>query len=139
MIDGAEDPLLERAVPAGDPLANFFWTSGAEGKLRVLRCLDCAYYVHPPTRPCPRCLSGDLVPTVVSGDGFVATFTVNVQQWVAGQPPYVIAVVELPEQAGLRLTTNIVGCEPDSVRMGQPVHVRFVHRNDLYYPVFGPA
>ncbi len=33
------------------------------------------------------------------------------QPWMPGpEPPYVVAIVELPEQEGLRLTTNIVNC-----------------------------
>jgi uncharacterized OB-fold protein len=72
----------------------------------------------------------------VSGLGTVHTFTVNVQPWVSGQQPYVIAVVELAEQQGLRLTTNIVGCHIDDIGIGQRVRVAFVHRNDLWYPVF---
>ncbi len=52
------------------------------------------------------------------------TFTVNHQPWMPGpEPPYVVAIVELPEQDGLRLTTNIVNCAPDDVRIGMPVQV----------------
>jgi uncharacterized OB-fold protein len=132
----ATDPLLVRAIPAPDPLTDFFWTSGADGRLRFLRCADCGFYIHPASRPCPRCLSADVAPTVVSGVGIVATFTINIHQWVPRQDPYVIAVIELIEQSGLRLTSNVIGCDPSSVRIGHKVHVRFIHRNDLYYPIF---
>lgn len=135
----AADPLLQRAVPAPDPLSDFFWSSGADGRLRFLQCAGCGYYVHPPSVPCPKCLSADIAPAVVSGTGVVATYSVNVQQWTPGQPPYAIAVVELAEQAGLRLTSNLVGCEPADVRIGQAVQVRFIHRNEIYYPVFTPV
>jgi hypothetical protein len=37
--------------------------------------------------------------------------------------PYVIAIVELAE--GPRLTTNIVGCKPEEVRVGMPVVATF--------------
>jgi uncharacterized OB-fold protein len=134
-----EDPLLQRAVPAPDPLSDFFWTSGADGELRILRCLSCGFYLQPPSVPCQRCLGAEVVPTVVSGTGVVAACTVNVQQWTPGQPPYAIAIVELDEQRGLRLTSNVVGCDPDDVRIGQAVEVRFIHRNDVYYPVFTPT
>jgi uncharacterized OB-fold protein len=133
------DPLVSRPVPAFDPLAAFFWESGADERLRIMRCSDCGFYIHPPSHPCPQCFSADVAPTVVSGDGTVATYTVNVQQWVPGQVPYSIAVVELDEQRGLRLTTNVVGCDPDEVHIGQRVRVCFIHRNDIYYPVFVPT
>ena len=73
---------------------------------------------------------------MVSGNCTVATCTVNVQQWVAGQQPYSIAIVELDEQHGLRLTSNVVGCDPNEVHIGQRVRVSFIHRNNIYYPVF---
>jgi len=56
--------------------------------------------------------------------------------------PYVIAIVELEEQADLRIATNIVDCEPDSVYIGLPVDVRFerheVDGEDVFFPVFAP-
>lgn len=132
------DPLLHRPAPAGDPLHAFFWASGADGVLRMLRCSSCGFWLHPPSSQCPVCSSASVTPQALSGRATVATFTVNVQQWVPGQEPYVYAIVEFPEQAGLRLTTNVVGCDVSSVSIGQQVLVAFVHRNDVYYPVFVP-
>ena len=61
----------------------------------------------------------------MSGRGTVFTFTVNHQPFNPAVPvPYVIAIVELEEQAGLRIATNIVDCEPESVCIGLPVEVR---------------
>ena len=50
-----------------------------------------------------------------------------------------IAIVELDEQPGLRLTTNLVGIEPDAVRRGLRVDVCFEHLEDVYLPLFQPA
>jgi uncharacterized OB-fold protein len=133
-----DDPLQQRAVPAHDPLTAFFWSSGADGQLRILRCGSCGFYLHPPSTPCPRCLSTALAPSVVSGQGTVEAVTTNVQEWVPGQRPYSIAVVELEEQSGVRLTSNVIGCQPDQVRIGQRVRVWFMHRDGIYYPVFVP-
>lgn len=133
------DPLVTRPIPAPDPLADFFWLSGEDGRLRVLRCTSCTYFIHPPTRPCPRCHATELTPAAVSGLATVVACTVNTQEWIPGQPPYAVAIVELVEQPGLRLTSNVVGCVPADVHIGQLVSVRFVHRNDLYYPVFTPT
>jgi uncharacterized OB-fold protein len=139
MSDRVDDPLLHRPVPVGDPLCDFFWASGADGNLRILRCAACGCFVHPPSVPCPRCLSVDLAPAPVSGLGEVSACTVNVHQWTPDQAPYAIAVIELAEQPGLRLTSNVVGCPPHDVHIGQPVRVCFVHRHGLYYPVFVPC
>ena len=76
----------------------------------------------------------------MSGDAVVHTYTVNWQPWYPNlDPPYVVAIVELPEQEGLRLTTNIVGCEPDDVRIGMPVHVVFEEYDGVWLPFFEPA
>jgi acetyl-CoA acetyltransferase len=53
--------------------------------------------------------------------------------------PYVIALVELAEQVDLRLTTNLVGCAPEDVRIGMPVRVTFrVLNDDVALPLFEP-
>lgn len=132
------DIFPDRVAPVPDPLADFFWQSGRDGVLRLLRCRACGYYVHPPSLPCPQCLSRDVHPERVSGRAVVHTYTINVQQWAPEQVPYVIAIVELVEQSGLRLTTNILGCPAEEVHIDQPVRVTFVEHHDVYYPVFVP-
>ena len=129
-----------RILPRLGGAAEFFWTSGADGQLRFLRCQSCGYYVHPPSPICPVDLSKDLAPEPVSGRGTVHTFTVNHQSWIPGyEPPYAVAIVELEEQEGLRLMTNVVGCPPDDVHIGMPVRVTFEHHDDVWLPLFTPA
>jgi uncharacterized protein len=136
----SEDAPPFRLLPRVDDTNEFFWTSGADSRLRFLRCQTCGYYIHPPSPICPIDLSRDLAPEAVSGRGTVHTYTVNQQPWIPGyDPPYVIAIVELEEQDGLRLMTNVVGCGPDEVRVGMPVEVTFEHNNDVWLPLFRPA
>jgi uncharacterized OB-fold protein len=117
-----------------------FWTSGRDGTLRIARCDDCGYYVHPPTPRCPRCLRENVKPRPVSGRGRVYTYTINERAWVPGsEVPYVIAIVELDEQVGLRLMTNIVGCRPQDVVIDMQVRVQFRERGEVFLPVFGAA
>jgi uncharacterized OB-fold protein len=117
-----------------------FWTGGRDGELRIVRCQDCGYYVHPPSPRCPRCLSDDVVPSPVSGRGVVYTYTVNEREWSPGlEVPYVIAIVQLDEQSDLRLMTNIVGCKPAEVAINMQVRVEFREQGDAYVPVFRPA
>jgi uncharacterized OB-fold protein len=128
-----------RVLPRLTPETEFFWTSGADGRLRFLRCRVCGYYVHPPAPICPRCFTKTLEPTAVSGRGVVETFTVNHQPWIPGfDPPYVIAMVAIEEQPSVRLTTNIVGCDPSAVYVGMAVEVRFDQYDDVWLPLFQP-
>ncbi|MFG1929160.1 Zn-ribbon domain-containing OB-fold protein [Mycobacterium sp. NPDC048908] len=119
-----------------------FWTGGADGHLLIDRCTQCALWVSPPSADCPAC-GGALLAHPVSGHGTVFTYTVNYQPFNPAVPvPYVIAIVELPEQTDLRIAANIVDCEPDSVHIGLPVEVRFEHQEidgeSVFVPVFAP-
>ena len=117
-----------------------FWTGGADGELRFERCQACGYYLHPPSPRCPKCWSDGIASEAVSGRGTVYTYTINRQQWMPGlEVPFVLAVVELDEQPGLRLMTNIVDCPVDEVEIGMPVEVTFVQRSDAFVPLFRPA
>lgn len=128
-----------RVVPPADGPTGFFWTSGADGGLRFLRCASCAYYIHPPTSYCPRCGGRDSSPARVRGRATVYSFTVNHQPWDGTAEPYVVAVVELDEQAGLRLLTNLIGIATEDIRIGMPVQVVFEKHDDVYLPLFEPA
>jgi len=129
-----------RLLPALTPANEWFWTSGADGRLRIQRCADCATFVHPPVPICPCCRSRQWLPTPVSGRGVVAGYTINAHPWLPGfDPPYVVAVVALEEDSDVRLTTNIVGCEPEDVRIGQEVGVRFEQHDDVWLPLFEPT
>lgn len=129
-----------RLLPELTPANRWFWTSGADGRLRIQSCTACAALVHPPAPICPKCRSRSWEPRVVSGRAVVAGYTVNSHPWIPGfDPPYVVAVVALEEDAGVRLTTNVVGCEPAAVHVGQEVVVRFEPHEDVWLPLFEPT
>lgn len=117
-----------------------FWTGGLSGELRIQRCDHCATYHHPPTTVCRSCLRGDLTAHAVSGKATVMAYTINHQQWAptATPDPYVVAIVELPEQEGLRITTNIVHCDVREVFIGMAVRVSFEPLADVALPLFEP-
>jgi uncharacterized OB-fold protein len=132
-----------RVLPRLTDHNRHFWQGGRDGRLVFLRCQRCGTYIHPPQPICPVDHGKDLAPEPVSGKATVASFTVNHQPWIPGMDlPYVIGLVELPEQAGLRLTTNIVGCDPGDVHVGMPVRVVFEHHEDrhgdVWLPLFEP-
>ncbi len=129
-----------RILPALDDTNRVFWTSGESGALAILRCRACSLWLHPPAPICPSCLSRDLTPQPVSGRGTLVSFTVNHQPWIPGfDPPYVIALVELDEQPGLRITSNLVGCAIDRVEIGLPVEILFDEYDGVWIPLFRPT
>ena len=129
-----------RPLPELTPWTGWFWTSGADGTLRIQGCDDCGALVHPPVPICPVCRSRHSSPTPVSGRATVVGYTVNQHQWHPDlPPPYVIAVVALAEDPTVRLTTNIVGCEVAEVAVGLEVQVRFDAYDDVWLPLFEPT
>lgn len=131
-----------RPLPELTPANEWFWRSGADGKLRIQGCSDCGQLVHPPVPICPRCRSRASAPVEMSGRGTIVGLTVNVQQWLPDfdlAPPYVIANVAIEEDAGVRLTTNIIGCDPADVHLDQEVTVSFEQHGEVWLPLFTPT
>ena len=129
-----------RPLPSLEPETEHFWRAAKAGRLEIMRCRACGWYVHPPRPVCPRCDGRDLAWEPVSGKAVVVSYTVNHKPWFPGQEvPYAIGLVELVEQADLRLTTNIVGCAPEAVRIGLPVRVVFEDASEeIALPLFEP-
>src|ERR1019366_4675146 len=99
---------MERTAPPLTARTGEYWRSGADGVLRIARCQSCGRYLHPPQPACPRCHGREIRFEPVSGRGVVYSWTINRYQWTPGMPPpYVLAEVELVEQEGLRILTNI--------------------------------
>ena len=104
-----------------------FWAGLRRHQLAILRCSECRTWVHPPQASCPRCLSLQLAAEPVSGRGTVYSFTVANREFAPGvEPPYVAALVDLEEQDGLRVVTNLVNVALGDVRIGMPVRPVFV-------------
>lgn len=131
--------VYQRTLPVIDDENRHFWQGGADGHLHLLRCHACRYWIHPPSPVCPTCLSDEVEVETVSGDAIVETFTVNYKVWGVGmERPYAIALVQLVEQAGLRLTTNIIDVDPEKVEIGMSVEVVFEQDEDVWMPLFRP-
>jgi uncharacterized OB-fold protein len=131
--------LPSRVLPELDLATTAFWTSGEDGILRFEQCGRCATFLHPPTGRCYACHSTEVSLRPVSGRGVIYSFTVNHQQWIPASNPYVIVLIDLDEgtsDAPLRLTSNLVGTDPDEVAIGMPVEVFFIQCEDVWLPQF---
>ncbi len=139
----AVDPLTIPPQPSPDVDSAGFWRATAEGRLAICRCTACGLWHQRPLELCRKCAA----PTTfedVSGKGVVYSFIVvrhPVSPGYLDAVPYVIALVELPEQASLRLPTRIVDVEPAAVHVGMAVEVRLdpLPGGDFVVPVFTPA
>jgi hypothetical protein len=133
------EDIREKPVPEPDALTSFYWEAAASGHLLIQRCESCQHFVHPPDVVCPGCLSEALVPTPVSGRGTIYAFTVARQAFdsaFSDSIPYVLAIVELEEQVGLRMLTNIVDADIEELTSQLPVEVTFEDRTGYKLPQF---
>jgi uncharacterized OB-fold protein len=129
--------MSDRPLPLPDPDTAFFWEATARRQLEILRCQTCKTWVHYPKPSCWNCSSGDLKPEAVSGRGTVYSYTVTHQDVPGYTAPFAVVIVELEEQAGLRMVSNVVDVPPEDVRIGMPVEVTFQPvAEDVWLPLF---
>ncbi|HEV7977835.1 bifunctional MaoC family dehydratase N-terminal/OB-fold nucleic acid binding domain-containing protein [Amycolatopsis sp.] len=120
----AEPPSLQVLRPVISKDTEFFWAGTRAGELRIQRWGETLR--HPPG-PMPPDGDLDLVPgyVVASGRGRVYSYVVHHHPPVPGKElPFVVALVELEE--GVRVLGELLGADPETVRIGQSVEVAFL-------------
>lgn len=127
-------------IPALEPRTEAFWRACGQGRLEFTHCVPCDFLIHPSRPICPRCRGRQLDLRTVSGRARLHSYTVNHQRWFPGQEvPYAIGLVELVEQPGLRLMTNIINCPPEALVIGMSLRVVFDPVSDeVSLPLFEP-
>ena len=131
-----------KPIPDADPESQPFWDGCREHRYRIQLCDDCKTPRYPPTRHCPACRSTNSHWIDSSGQGSVHSWIVvrhPIPREVYGdEVPYVVALIDLKE--GVRVASNIIGCEPSAVRADMPVSVVFeAVRDGVVLPKFRPA
>lgn len=99
-----------------------YWEAIKRHELVMQRCRGCDRFIFYPREQCPFCFSQDLGYDPVSGRGRVHAYTVVYQPAHPGfndDAPYVFALIQLDE--GVRMISNVVGCDPKDVRVDMPV------------------
>jgi len=111
------------------------------GQLLINRCDACGYWIYPHRPLCPQCLSWEVRPSQISGNGTIFMFTlIHQERDRAGRlpEPIVAAAVELTEQSGLRYLARIVNCPARQVTLEMPVQLTWVEREGRKLPAFEP-
>jgi uncharacterized OB-fold protein len=114
--------------PVPNELTEPFWAASREHRLVIQKCTTCHYYNHPPKPACDNCMSESLEFVPVSGRGNIWSRTILHRSTVPGfddDVPYVNIAVELDEQAGLLMITNLLDADPDQAVIGARVEVAF--------------
>ena len=119
-------PAVARPLPRVEGDAAPYWRALAQGRIELPRCSTCRSWIFYPRSFCPRCHAGDVAWEALDGRGRIYTFTVvhrPTQPWFLDRAPYAYGLVEL--DAGVRLPTTIVGCDPANLRIGDRVKAVF--------------
>jgi uncharacterized OB-fold protein/acyl dehydratase len=119
-VDASTDAAAAAPTRFKAPLGhdNAWWWEGIErGEVLIQKCADCGMLRHPPRPMCPACQSIRWSGQKASGRGAVYSFTVlHYPKFPGYEFPLACGLIELEE--GTRLVTNIVGCDPDDIRIG---------------------
>jgi len=111
-----------------------FFAAARAGRFVVPTCTACGKTHWYPRAICPFCASDRITWREGAGTGTIYTFSVMRRV----KEPYAIAHVTLEE--GPSMLTNIVDCDFDSLRVGQPVVLVFKASEDgTPVPMFKPA
>jgi len=111
-----------------------FFEAAGQNRFMIPACTACGKPHWYPRAICPFCASDKVEWRQASGRGTIYTFSVMRR----AKDPYVIAHVTLAE--GPTMLTNIVDCDFDQVRIGQPVAVVFKEtENGPPAPMFRPV
>jgi uncharacterized OB-fold protein len=138
-------PLFAHTMPTPEPDGDDhpFWDACRERRLCFQVCRQCGQARHPPTPVCARCLSFDAVWRESAGKGTIYSYTIihhASHPAVRDHLPYAVALVEFDDTPGVRLVTNITGCPPDQLQIGQAVVLWWDALADgLWLPRFSPA
>jgi uncharacterized OB-fold protein len=126
MSISSESLVWKGPIPTQCPETAPFWKACGESRFLVQFCNQCGKSQYPYRAMCCHCWSSDTRDVPAAGPGIVWSYSVVERSRTkpfSDWGPYVVAVVELPE--GIKVISNIVGCDPHTVRIGMPVRLGF--------------
>jgi uncharacterized OB-fold protein len=126
---------MPRFEPKSTEISDPFWEATRERRYLVQWCAACNAPIFYPREVCPQCLSPDSLEWRESS-GTGAVYAVSVQyrsMMMADQLPYAVALVEVDAGDGastIRVMSNVVNCDPESVSVGDAVSITWESLSD---------
>lgn len=121
----------DRFEPPVSRVSARFWEATRERRLELQHCAGCGRAVWFPRVLCPHCGSRHLDWREVGGSGTVYAVSVQYRAahpGLAERVPYAVALVDL--DAGVRMLSNVVGCDAEAVTVGQRVRAAWEPLSD---------
>ena len=132
----------EKALPTITQDNEEFWKGCKRHELLIQKCQDCRRYRMYPQPMCPECGSMKAKWKKVTGRGKIYSFVIirySAHPLFKDKVPYAVVLVELDDAQGIRIFSNIIGCEPEKIKIGMPVEVVFEDiTGEITIPKFKP-
>lgn len=136
-----EEPgVLSRPVPVPDADSEPFWEACREQRLVVQRCTTCGQRRFPPIGICHVCRGWDFEWVEVTRGTIYSWVVIHHSpiESLRKELPYVVAVIDLGD--GVRIPTQLINVEPESVQAGIEVEVEWQEIDGgLSLPFFAPV
>jgi uncharacterized OB-fold protein len=130
-------PGLPAPVAEADGLDTPYWEGTRRGELVIQRCRGCSAWQWGPEWICHRCLGFDMGWERVEGRGRIYSWERvwhPVHPALRGQPPYIVALVELPHADNVRMIGNLLGDPHQDVSIGASVEAVFEAHDEAKPP-----
>jgi uncharacterized OB-fold protein len=137
---------MARFEPPATELTDAFWAATKEQTYLVQWCTPCDQPIFFPREVCPTCLSADGLAWRTSS-GQATVHAVSVQHrpgnpTMADRVPYAVALVDVDaggDARTVRVMSNVVNCDPKSVRVGDALTMTWEPLSDgRNLPLFEP-
>ena len=94
-------------------------------RYEAARCTGCGRVYFPPRNACSRCRCRSFEKTTLPREGTLDTFTVIrvAPSGFGDQVPYAVGIVSL--EGGVKLTAQVVDCDPDELAIGDRLRLEF--------------
>ena len=94
-------------------------------RYEAAQCTKCQKIFFPPRVVCNGCRGREFASVTLPRDGVVETFTVIrvAPSGFVDEAPYAVGIVKLEND--VKITAQIVDCDPEKIATGDPVHLEF--------------
>jgi uncharacterized OB-fold protein len=118
----------QKPIPLKNQDNKPYWDSADKHELSIQKCDSCHKYQHPPGPACSKCGSPELSWDSFGNEvyGTIYSYIISYRPFLPGfqdDLPTVIAQVELEGKPEIKITGNVLNCNPDEVKIGMDVQM----------------
>ena len=94
-------------------------------RYEAAKCTSCGKVFFPPRQVCNGCRGQEFEKVILAKNGVIETFTVIrvAPTGFTDEAPYAVGIIKLDD--GVKLTAQIVDCDPERISIGDKVRLEF--------------